>query len=288
MDSRKTLVTWLYKIHNKINKKLDVKEHPTLKEVWDKYESFRSKCHKSPEVVDKVKKGCVDPMSGHRKRCFIKVEDVDEKGNLFGKSKKKKEQEQPSPNSSGLNQKIIDAMDILEITNEKDVNEIRKKYRKLALIYHPDRLTGNEQKMKEINDAYETLMNFNGTSFGKSKTKGGKKTIKLISIKKSTNKGKKLMATFETNGRRKVIHFGAAGASDFTKHGDITRRNRYIFRHLKDYRTGDPSRAGYLSMFVLWNKPSLQASITDYRRRLGVYNSTGKFPTNIAGYKKGK
>jgi len=385
MDSRKTLVTWLYKIHNKINKKLDVKEHPTLKEVWEKYESFRSKCHKSPEVVDKVKKGCVDPMSGHRKRCFIKVEDVDEKGNLFGKSKKKKEQEQVL--EEGLNPKIINAMDILGISNEKDINEIRKKYRKLALIYHPDRPTGNEQKMKEINDAYEILMNFNGTSFGlrikkikespalayykkmfywedlrmlgikwkdrnnmdiinskykevndksleseyknikeylnknseyfenkykdlinqkkskkkksgkviikfasfgKSKTKGGKKTIKLISIKKSTNKGKKLMATFETNGRKKIIHFGAAGASDFTKHGDITRRNRYIFRHHKDLGTGNPIRAGYLSMFVLWNKKSLQASIADYRRRLGVYNSTGKFPTNIAGYKKGK
>ena len=92
------------------------------------------------------------------------------------------------------------------------------------------------------------------------------------------------MATFETNGRNKIVHFGAAGMSDFTKHHDRTRRNRYIFRHLKDYRTGDPSRAGYLSMFVLWNKPSLQASISDYRRRLGVYNRTGKFPTNIAGY----
>jgi hypothetical protein len=40
-------------------------------------------------------------------------------------------------------------------------------------------------------------------------------------------------------------------------------------------------------MFVLWNKPSLQASISDYRRRLGVYNRTGKFPTDITGYKKG-
>jgi hypothetical protein len=39
-------------------------------------------------------------------------------------------------------------------------------------------------------------------------------------------------------------------------------------------------------MFILWNKKSLQASISDYRRRLGIYNRTGKFPTNISGYKK--
>ena len=122
----------------------------------------------------------------------------------------------------------------------------------------------------------------NNNNFGKKSTK---RSIKLISIKRSTKSGKKLMATFETNSRRKIIHFGAAGMSDFTKHHDSVRRNRYIFRHLKDYRTGDPSRAGYLSMFVLWNKPSLQASIADYKRRLAVYNRTGKFPTNIPGYK---
>ena len=118
--------------------------------------------------------------------------------------------------------------------------------------------------------------------FGKSKTS---KKISLISIKRSTKKGKKLMATFETNGHKKVIHFGAAGMSDIIKHKNVIRRNRYIFRHHKDLGTGDPTRAGYLSMFVLWNKPSLQASISDYRRRLGVYNRTGKFPTNISNFK---
>ena len=72
--------------------------------------------------------------------------------------------------------------------------------------------------------------------------------------------------------------------SDLTKHKDKKRRNRYIFRHNKDLGTRNPARAGYLSMFILWNKPSLQASIADYRRRLGVYNRTGKFPTKIANY----
>lgn len=62
--------------------------------------------------------------------------------------------------------------------------------------------------------------------------------------------------------------FGAAGYSDYTLHRDRARRDRYIARHAKDLATGDPRRAGYLSMFVLWNKPSLQASVRDYRRRL--------------------
>ena len=89
------------------------------------------------------------------------------------------------------------------------------------------------------------------------------------------------MATFETNGRTKVIHFGAKGMSDLTKHKDRTRRKRYILRHHKDLATGNPARAGYLSMFILWTKPSFSASVADYRRRLNIYNRTGKFPTKI-------
>jgi hypothetical protein len=85
------------------------------------------------------------------------------------------------------------------------------------------------------------------------------------------------MATFG----KKTIHFGAKNYSDYTIHHDTVRRNRYIKRHLKDLRTGDPTRAGYLSMFILWNKKSLKASIADYKRRLNVYNRTGKFPKKI-------
>jgi hypothetical protein len=132
---------------------------------------------------------------------------------------------------------------------------------------------------------------FKPLSFGSKKVKKRKKVkkskIKLISIKKSNHKGKKLMATFEINDRSRVVHFGFNNntKNDYTKHHDVKRKANYIFRHYKDLRTGNPARAGYLSMFVLWNKPSLQASITDYSRRLNVYNKTGKFPTNISGYK---
>lgn len=88
--------------------------------------------------------------------------------------------------------------------------------------------------------------------------------VKLIEIKPSTRKDKKLMAVFEDA----ITHFGAAGYSDYTQHKDKERRNRYIARHAKDLDTKDPTRAGYLSMFVLWNKPTLEASIDDYKRRL--------------------
>ena len=69
--------------------------------------------------------------------------------------------------------------------------------------------------------------------------------------------------------------------SDYTKHKDKERRKRYIKRHSKDLGTGNPMRAGYLSMFILWNKSSVAAGVADYRRRLNAYNTSGKFPSKI-------
>ena len=107
------------------------------------------------------------------------------------------------------------------------------------------------------------------------------KKIKLISVKKSPKSAKKLRATFEVNGKQTHTDFGAAGMSDYTRHHDKERRSRYITRHKKDLRTNDPKRAGYLSMYVLWNKPTVKGSVADYRKRLAIYNRTGKFPTKI-------
>ena len=115
----------------------------------------------------------------------------------------------------------------------------------------------------------------------------GKNDIKLISITPSKIKDKKWTATFALGNKTVTRHFGANGMSDFTIHHDVDRRNRYISRHLKDLDTGDPTRAGYLSMFVLWNKPSFNASVKDYKTRLEIYNQTGKFPSSISEYNFG-
>lgn len=117
-----------------------------------------------------------------------------------------------------------------------------------------------------------------------------KDRIKLIKITKLKNNNKKYSAEFEVikaSGKisKKTTKFGAAGMSDFTIHKDTERRERYISRHKKDLKTGNPTRAGFLSMYILWNKPSFSASVSDYKRRLNTYNKTGKFPTKIAGSK---
>lgn len=113
-----------------------------------------------------------------------------------------------------------------------------------------------------------------------------KNKVKLLSIKSLKSGKKKYVAEFEIINKegikkKKTIKFGAKGMSDYTIHKDTERRNRYIKRHTKDLRTNDPTRAGFLSMYILWNKKSYKSSLSDYKRRLNIYNKTGKFPKSI-------
>jgi hypothetical protein len=95
--------------------------------------------------------------------------------------------------------------------------------------------------------------------------------VKLISIKESDKPDKKLMATFQmSEGRTKTTHFGSKGMDDYTITKDKEQRDRYRQRHKKDLDTKDPTRAGYLAWFVLWNKPTIKESIADYKKRFNL------------------
>ena len=124
----------------------------------------------------------------------------------------------------------------------------------------------------------------------KMNTKSKTNEIILKTIKKSDKKGKKWMANFEKNGKKIVRHFGYKSnkdtKNDYTLHKDRERRNVYVWRHMKDTRTNDPTRAGFLSLYVLWNLPSRKSSIEDFRKRLKNYSKTGEFKKKIKGYKK--
>tara|TARA_Y100001938_G_C7764905_1_gene270385 strand:- start:106 stop:393 length:288 start_codon:yes stop_codon:yes gene_type:complete len=92
-----------------------------------------------------------------------------------------------------------------------------------------------------------------------------------VVIKKSTNPKKKYMAVFTENGKKvKTTHFGSAGALDFIKTKDEERKKRYLDRHRKNENWNDYKSAGSLARYILWNKPTLRASIADYKRRFNL------------------
>ena len=95
--------------------------------------------------------------------------------------------------------------------------------------------------------------------------------MKLLKVVKSDRPGKKWKAVFDNDGRTKTTHFGAAGMQDYTQHHDKERRERYRERHKKDLETGDPTKAGFLSYYVLWgDSTSFDANLSAYRRKFGL------------------
>ncbi len=92
-----------------------------------------------------------------------------------------------------------------------------------------------------------------------------------VVIKKSSKPEKKYMAILSSKDKTtKTIHFGSAGMSDFTKNKDEARKKRYLDRHRKRENWTVPDTAGSLARWILWNKPTLRASIADYKKRFNL------------------
>lgn len=85
-------------------------------------------------------------------------------------------------------------------------------------------------------------------------------------VEQSPLKTKKWRATFKDGTH---TDFGDPKYEDYTQHKDEKRRELYKQRHKKDLETGDPKRAGFLSYYLLWNLPTIEASLRDYKKRFG-------------------
>ena len=92
-----------------------------------------------------------------------------------------------------------------------------------------------------------------------------------VVITKSKKPDKKYDARIDGT---KTVSFGQKGASDFTKHQDLVRRDRYIDRHKKneDWTKSGAKTEGFYSKHVLWNKTTLKASIDDINKRFKGLN----------------
>ena len=78
----------------------------------------------------------------------------------------------------------------------------------------------------------------------------------------------KYVAVFN-DGQR--VQFGAFGYQDFTQTGDKERKKLYLNRHRKRENWNDPKTPGALSRWILWNKPTLEASIKDYIKKFHMF-----------------
>jgi hypothetical protein len=99
--------------------------------------------------------------------------------------------------------------------------------------------------------------------------RGSGKAISFVALHESAKAGKKLAVVLKVGGRQRTIHFGAAGMDDFTKTKDAKQKARYIERHEKreDWGQSGILTPGFWARWLLWNKPTLKASMADVRKR---------------------
>ena len=90
-----------------------------------------------------------------------------------------------------------------------------------------------------------------------------------IIIKKSNKKEKKYDAVLDG---KKIVSFGASGYSDFTRHKDEDRKTNYIARHKPNQNWKDHTTAGFWAKNILWNKPTIEASIRDTNKKFPSLN----------------
>ncbi len=93
-----------------------------------------------------------------------------------------------------------------------------------------------------------------------------------VDIKKSTRDDKRYMAIFtDSNGNKSTTHFGYSDGnktgSTFIDHNNEDKKKAYIARHRVNENWADYKSPGALSKHILWNKPTLTASINDFKSK---------------------
>ena len=102
--------------------------------------------------------------------------------------------------------------------------------------------------------------------------------MKLISVKPSDKPDIKYTATFcmckgEScckDKEKKVVHFGSKKSSTYIDHNDEKKKDAYIARHKVNENWNDPTTAGSLARYILWNKKTLSASISDFKQKFNL------------------
>lgn len=88
-------------------------------------------------------------------------------------------------------------------------------------------------------------------------------------LSKSTRQNKKYMVKTPNN---KTIHFGSSIHSDYTKHKNLERKNRYDARHSKNenWTKSGIETAGFWAKWLLWTNTSIDKAIKHIETRFKI------------------
>lgn len=97
--------------------------------------------------------------------------------------------------------------------------------------------------------------------------------MKLIKVVRAESPYK-YTAHFELDdGKTKVVSFGREGFHDFILYNRLdkkiaeVKKSNYLKRHRANEDWNDPTSRGALSRWILWNLPTLEDSVKDFKNR---------------------
>jgi len=164
--------------------------------------------------------------------------------------------------------------DLKAIASEYDI-EGRSKANTKAKLVNLLKREIPQSKLKRELTKYGVSANKRASPRSKSpkSPKGDNKYI----LQKSTRSGKKWMVSTPSG---KTVHFGSAGMSDYTKHKDPERKERYIARHAgtksgktssrENWTKSGLNTAGFWSRWLLWGEPTIDKSVKNIENNFGI------------------
>ena len=100
--------------------------------------------------------------------------------------------------------------------------------------------------------------------------------VKFLGLHKSDRPEKKYYVRLEgESGREKRVYFGDASSKDFTLFSPLEReerKRRYITRHSarEDWTRVGVETPGFWAKHILWNQPTVSASLAATRRKFNI------------------
>lgn len=131
-----------------------------------------------------------------------------------------------------------DPYEVLGVPHGASEDEIKKAYRELARKYHPDSYANNpladlaQEKMKEINEAYDTLMKGGASAYGapSSNAGGGSSTGELYEVRELIRQGRLDAAEAKLDG------IAAHNAEWYYLRGVIAQRRGWMDEAAQNFR----------------------------------------------------
>lgn len=95
--------------------------------------------------------------------------------------------------------------------------------------------------------------------------------MKLLRVESAADGKHRYKAVFlQDNGRTLTTRFGDPNLDNYTIHKNPERKRLYLLRHRANENWNDPTSAGALSRWLLWDTTSFRENVRRFKNRFNV------------------